>query len=94
MRTYYANEQTWMWNEYENNKHLNTKHSRMYLRILDLSLFLALQHSSEVVYDNIHNAVQKRYPDSEVPSLYRVKKLIHTFLSLYSEGQLVLQPCQ
>ncbi|KAG2738243.1 hypothetical protein P692DRAFT_201858104 [Suillus brevipes Sb2] len=35
---------------------------------LAISLFLALQHSSEVAYDNIRNAVQKRYPDSEVPT--------------------------
>jgi hypothetical protein len=37
---------------------------------LAISLFLALQHLSEVAYDNICTAVQKRYPDSEVPSLY------------------------
>ncbi|KAG1752196.1 hypothetical protein EDB19DRAFT_1613676, partial [Suillus lakei] len=51
---------------------------------LAISLFLALQHSSEVAYDNIRNTVQKRYPDSEVPSLYRVKKLIHELTGISS----------
>ncbi|KAG2337321.1 hypothetical protein BDR05DRAFT_1005135 [Suillus weaverae] len=51
---------------------------------LAISLFLALQHLSEVAYDNIRNTVQKRYPDSEVPSLYRVKKLIHELTGISS----------
>ncbi|KAG2065831.1 hypothetical protein BDR04DRAFT_1130256 [Suillus decipiens] len=51
---------------------------------LAISLFLALQHSSEVAYDNIQNTVQKCYPDSEVPSLYRVKKLIHELMGISS----------
>ncbi|KAG0696603.1 hypothetical protein DFH29DRAFT_812840 [Suillus ampliporus] len=51
---------------------------------LAISLFLALQHSSEVAYDNIRNTVQKCYPDSEVPSLYQVKKLIHELTGISS----------
>ncbi|KAG1893540.1 uncharacterized protein F5891DRAFT_962782 [Suillus fuscotomentosus] len=51
---------------------------------LAISLFLALQHSSEAAYDHIRSAVQKCYPDSEVPSLYRVKKLIHELTGISS----------
>jgi hypothetical protein len=43
---------------------------------LAISMFLALQHSSEAAYSNIRAAVKKRYPDSEVPSLHSVKKMI------------------
>lgn len=41
---------------------------------LALQNFLALEHSSEEAYERIRKAIHQRFPDSSLPSLYRVKQ--------------------
>ncbi|KAJ8588647.1 hypothetical protein M405DRAFT_792718 [Rhizopogon salebrosus TDB-379] len=43
---------------------------------LALSMFLALEHSSEEAYADIRTAVHQCFPGSDIPSLYQVKKIL------------------
>ncbi|KAI6148360.1 hypothetical protein BKA82DRAFT_3926914, partial [Pisolithus tinctorius] len=43
---------------------------------LALSMFLALEHSSENAYTKIQRAVQKAFPDCELPMFHQTKRLL------------------
>lgn len=43
---------------------------------LALSMFIALEHSSESMYEKIQKAINKCFPDAELPSFHRTKSLL------------------
>ncbi|KAI6148866.1 hypothetical protein BKA82DRAFT_3929868, partial [Pisolithus tinctorius] len=43
---------------------------------LALSMFIALEHSSESTYEKIRQAIQKCFPDVGLPSFHQMKRLL------------------